>query len=345
MPRTMLCPNCGAILNLPAQISAGKRLKCPKCGHRFQVSERDASSASTAPGIADAAMASSHDLSRRPPDRDELPLPVADRDLREMFDQPLATGSSIEQSAATSGPALTDAEALFREPPARKRKVEKAEARSQARRCISCGGLVPIGMSTCVSCGLDQESGLRIDLDDDLVPPPPPPSLGPPLHVAIIGFLCGLSAVILLVLALVQTVRVEPGLEQYGWICLALVSAFGIYAAVQFYTGKTSKLLMLALTLGVIVDLVALVAVPIAQANFEARERVVIRSAVRTDDNTPLELENVKIRSVAERLDQQKLTLGFVIVLIYALLSVYLMSPAVKKYFIRQEALASGAFP
>ena len=54
MPRTVFCQECRAILNLPAATRAGKRLKCPRCGTRFIVSEDEASSASTLPGQADA---------------------------------------------------------------------------------------------------------------------------------------------------------------------------------------------------------------------------------------------------------------------------------------------------
>ena len=36
--------HCGVVLNLPAHVQAGKRLKCPRCATRFVVSEADASS-------------------------------------------------------------------------------------------------------------------------------------------------------------------------------------------------------------------------------------------------------------------------------------------------------------
>jgi hypothetical protein len=293
--------------------------------------------------VADAASLTSKDFGKRPPSHDDLPIPAGDQDLREMFDLPMGTAASIERSAV-SGPApdVSDAEALFKDQPARKKKTKGAEARAQARRCSHCGGFVPQGMSICVTCGTDQDTGLRVGLDDDLAPPPPPPSTGPPLHIAITGFLCGLTGVVLLILALIQSVRGEPGPTQYGWLCLALVSGFGIYGAVQFLTGKTAKMLILALTLGVFVNLFSLIAMPIIQANFEDRERVISHRVVKNDDPDALDAEDVEIKPIAERIDQQKITLGLTVILIYALLCIYLLSPPVKRYFARQAFLANA---
>jgi hypothetical protein len=356
MPRTILCQKCGIVLNIPSKITAGKRMKCPKCAHRFEVTERDANSASTFPGDADAAVASSHELARRPPSRDNLPVSttkappgaddllvsVADHDLRDVFDLPLGSGASIEKAAASAQqPVMSDAEALFHDQPTTKRKPKGAEARAQARRCSHCGGAVPMGMSICVACGVDQDTGMRVGLEDDLAPPPPPAPTGPPLHIAITGFLCGLAAGVLLLLSLIQSVRGEPGMTQYGWLCLALISAFGIYGAVQFYIGKTVKLLMLALTLGVFVDLAALIAVPVYQAHFADKEGLVA-SSTSTKDNGPGSVndESLQIQSVQERLDRQKINLGLIVIGIYVLLSIYLMSSPVKRYFVRQTLLA-----
>src|SRR4029077_7062952 len=128
-------------------------------------------------------------------------------------------------------------------------------------------------MSICGSCGVDQETGMRVGLDDDLAPAALPRSTGPPLHIAIIGSLCGLTSVVLLILALVQSVRDEPGMTQYGWLCLALLSAIGFYGPTRFLLGKPCKMLMLALTLGLFVNLIGMIALPIMNANFEAKDR------------------------------------------------------------------------
>jgi hypothetical protein len=342
MPRTILCQKCGLILNLPDRVVAGKRMKCPKCAHRFEVTERDASSASTAPGMDDAAMASSHELARRPPLDDELPAGSGGHDLRDLFASPMASAASIERAASSGKTAVSDAEALFRDDPATRRKPRGAEARAQNRRCSNCGGLVPMGMSICSDCGLDQDTGMRVDLDEDLIPAAPPRSTGPPLHIAIVGLLCGLASAILLLLALIQSVRSQAGVTQYGWLCLALVSAVGIFGTVQFLTGKTSKYLMLALTLGLFVNLVAMIAMPIVQANFDEKDRVVSRVTTRPDEPGSVSDLDVEIKSIEARLDVQRIKGGLIITGLYVALSIYMMSPPVKKHFIRQAAMASA---
>jgi len=360
MPRTILCQKCGVVLNLPASVAAGKRMKCPKCGNKFAITEKDASSESTVAGIADADLATSQDfgkrppshdslpvsagdskLRKRPPSHDNLPVPAGDKDLRDLFDLPLGTAASIEHAAAEDlKPVVSDAEALFQEPKVRKRKATGAEARAQARRCVNCGGFVPVGMSICTACGVDQDTGMRVGLDDDLAPPPPAAATGPPLHIAIIGFLCGLASVILLVLSLIQSVREKSSPTQYGWLCLALVSGFGIFGAVQFYIGKSVKYLMLALTLGVFVDAMSLIALPIYQAAFADQEKVVTR-VPKKDTPDSLDDEDLQINPITDRLDLQKIEGGLVVILLYAMLSIYLMSPPVKRYFIRREAMSS----
>lgn len=171
MPRTTQCQNCGIILNLPANAAAGKRLKCPKCGLRFALTVADASSESTLAGPADADWLSRVDLETLKPPLDDLPVSLGDHDLRETFDLPLMSGGRDAETAPGAG--MADAASLLDEPAPKRRKTA-AEARSTARRCSNCGGYVPQGMSVCMSCGLDQETGVRVGMDDDLIPPPPP---------------------------------------------------------------------------------------------------------------------------------------------------------------------------
>ncbi|MFO0890083.1 MAG: hypothetical protein U0790_13205 [Isosphaeraceae bacterium] len=345
MPRSILCQNCGVVLNLPQAVAVGKRMKCPKCGYRFVVSEKDASSELTAPGVADATSLTSADLARRP-SHDDLPVPVGDHDLREMFDLPTGTAEEIERSAVPGKAApLSDAAALFQDDPAGRRKPKGAEARSKARRCAQCGGLVPQGMSICAACGTDQDTGMRVDLDDDIAPTPVAAPSGPPLHITIVGLLCGLAAVALLIVALVQSARGEPGPVQYGWLCLAVVSGFGIYAAVQFYLGKSAKTLILALTLGAFVNFFSLIVLPIVEANTQAPDRVISKVEVKDDDPDALDSEGVEIKPISARIDQQKITSGLVVIGIYVLLCIYLLSPPVKRYFARQAFFAGASVP
>lgn len=331
MPQTTQCQNCGVVLNLPAKVKPGKHLRCPKCGARFAVSVADASSESTLAAPLDADATLSHfNLPNRDGRGDDLPLPMADKDLRETFDLPLMSARDAERQGAAPAAAVSDAASLFQEDPAPRRRRTAADARSQARRCSNCGGLVPQGMSICVSCGVDQETGLRVGLEDDLIPPPPPPPSGPPIHVAVVGGLLGVAALILLVVSLLQSVGGAAGWENYGWLCLAVVSGFSVFAVVQFVRLKTVKLLMVALTLGVVIDLLAMIAMPLILANFSDNDQVV--SPIKSDD--PDEAA-VQIKPFEERLDTRRLSLGVTFLVVYALLSVYLMSPAVKKPFQR----------
>jgi hypothetical protein len=191
-------------------------------------------------------------------------------------------------------------------------------------------------MSICVTCGVDQETGLRVGLEDDLVPAPRPRMTGPPLHIAIIGGLLGVGALILLITSLINSVGGGDSLRNYGWLCLAMVSGFGIFAVVQFIRLKSAKLLMVALTLGVIVNLLALIALPLVSAYLVDKDQQVIRH--RSDDPNDAD---IKIKATQEVMDVRSINLGITFMVIYAALAVYLMSPAVKKPLHRANASES----
>jgi len=319
-------------------VAAGKRLKCPKCATRFVVSEEDASSISTIPGSADAAT-TSFDLDKRPGSEKDLPIATSEGDLRDTFDLPLVSGREVEQGQVASDPLAADAAALFKDEGPSKRRPTAAEARSRARRCSHCGGFVPQGMSICVTCGTDQDTGLRVGFDDDLMPPPPPRVKGPPLHVSIIGGLCGTAGIIFMLLGVIQSTRGESNIQNYGWLALALISAFGIFACVQFVRGKSVKLLMLALALGVGVDVISLIAVPLTRPILQPKEDMVkeVRPTEITDSS-------VAITPFEERMDTRKITLGVGLIILYAGLSLYLMSPPVKRYFFHSR-IEQGSLP
>ncbi|HZW32600.1 MAG TPA: hypothetical protein VFF52_17935 [Isosphaeraceae bacterium] len=330
MPRTTLCKQCGVILNIPDRATAGKRLRCPKCGLRFVVTVADASSESTLPGPADADTLSRFDMEARPPSQDDLPVPVAEKDLRETFDIPLISARDAERAEVATSPAVGDAAALFDDRAGPRRRMSAADARAKPRRCSNCGGLVPQGMSICVSCGVDQETGLRIGLEDDLAPPPPPRPQGPPMHIAVIGGLCGVAGLILLIASVIQSVGGAGGWQNYAWLCLALVSAFGIYGSVEFIRGRSAKLLMLALSLGVMIDLTALVGIPLVRTFWTDQERII--TEVHSTSDEEVDTPGIGLVPYQDRLDVARVKVGFVLVFIYAILSVYLMSPPVKKY-------------
>jgi phage FluMu protein Com len=331
MPRTIQCQRCGVVLNLPAHIAAGKRLKCPRCATRFVVSEEDASSMSTVPGLDDAA-ATSFDIDRRPPTPDDLPIARSEGDLRDTFDLPLMSGRDAERGHAASGPETADAAALFQDHGPSRRRVSAAEARSRARRCVHCGSGVGQGMSVCMTCGTDQETGLRVGLDDDLIAPPPPRTQGPPLHIAIIGGLCGTFAIILMLAGAIKSVQGKTGAENYAWLALALVSALGIFGCVQLIRGKSARVLLLALTLGVGLDVLGLVAAPLVMPMLEDQDQIVIDVKPKDLDQTGIE-----IKPFEERVNTQKIELGIVFMVIYAALSLYLISPSVKKYIFQSR--------
>ena len=338
MPRTITCEHCQAVLNLPDQVPAGKRLKCPKCQHRFTVTVKDANSASTRPGEADAANTSTYELPPSlPPLVDDLPAPRAEGDLREAFDLPLLASEAERSIGGTSKAAVSDAAALFQDQPRRRRKPVGAEARAHARVCTRCQARVPQGMSICPACGTDQDTGMYVGLDDDLAPPPPRAQSGIPLIIAIPGILCGVAGIILTILALVQSVKVPAGVYQYGWLMLGVVAGYGVYGAVQFLRGKSAKVLLLAMTLGVIVDVVALIALPIFEANFADQPGVVTQSTVNTDDPEAFELSAYEYKPLVDRLDQDRIKYGVAFMIAYALFAVYLNSPPVRKFFIRRQ--------
>ncbi|WP_165249986.1 zinc-ribbon domain-containing protein [Paludisphaera soli] len=336
MPRTITCEQCRAVLNLPDQVPAGKRLKCPKCQHRFTVTPKDANSASTRPGEADAANTSTYELPKGLPNLDDLPSPRAEGDLRDAFDLPMLAGEA-EKSVGSPPAAIGDAAALFKDEPRRKKKPVGAEARAQARRCTRCHGSVPRGMSICPTCGTDQDTGMHVGLDDDLYPPPPPPPSGIPLHIAIPGMLCGLAGLILAILSLIQSVRVEAGVYQYGWLMLAVVAGYGVYGAAQFLRGKSVKVLILALTLGAIVDVIAMIGLPIFEANFAEQSDLVTRATAPIEDGTIGELADYEYKPLVDRLDQQRIMYGVTFMIIYALFAAYLNSPPVRRYFTRRQ--------
>jgi hypothetical protein len=239
----------------------------------------------------------------------------------------LAGGREAERGQALPEPATADVGGLFVDSAPAKRKPSAAEARAAARRCIQCGGVVPKGMSICVSCGTDQETGMRVGLDDDLAPPPPPPAHGPPIHVATIGGLCGTASLIFLLAAIVQSTRSESVLGLPGWLALAMVPAFAIYASIEFVRGRSARLLLIALTLGVIVDVLALIAWPIVAVVTQDQDQIVSVIRPHAEDDT-----NTEIKPMEDRLDTRKIMVGIGLIVLYAVVSLYLISPPVKRY-------------
>lgn len=319
MPSSTQCPECGIILNLPDQ-AVGKRLKCPRCGTKFAaVAGGNGSPGSTILLQSSKPPSSQGEMdARRASDEG---MPTAPGDLRDTFDLPLLEESSAAGPRPAAGSKPTgDALSLFEDNPrSSKRRLGAAEARSKMRRCPTCGGVVPVGMSLCAGCGLDLETGTRVALDDDLVPPPPPPP-SMPIAVGIIGGISFLASLIFTIATISLTIRGHEGLHYFVPLCL-----FAVFASVQFLRLKSVKLLLIALTLGLGIAVVALIALPIYHAN-------TLHPGVPVPTDNP-DLAEMAIPSVADQLDTQSLAVGIALIVVYSGVAIYLLSPQVRRTF------------
>ena len=266
-----------------------------------------------------------------PQSRREDGLPVAAGGLREAFDLPFLMEAAPRPSSP-SEPAA-DAPTLFEDKRLAPRRPGAAEARAKARRCPTCGGVVPAGMSLCSTCGLDLETKARVRLNDDLAPSSPPRAGGPPLAISIIGGLCLLGSA----LATVASLANWLGWHKGGWQWFVPLELFALFASVHFLRGKSAKLLLVALSLGVAIDVVALIALPIYSANMEA---AIIQGTTPDDPNG----EGEVIQPIAERLDAQKrkIGLGIGVLLGYAGLAAYLCSPPVRRFITGRGMTTAG---
>lgn len=328
MPRTIQCPDCGVVLNVP-EAAAGRRLKCPKCGNRF------AADGAPTPTPPPPPSASRPPIARRDPiagstlllstsgGHGDIDLPTASGSLREQFDLPLL-GEDGPTSPVPAGAA--DPMGLFRdESPVGRRKPLPGDARSRDRRCPTCGSVVPRGMSLCATCGLDLDTGAQVDLMDDIdAVAGPRRSTAPPMGVVIVGGLAISTAVIFSIISLLQWQKGES-----GYVFLLLVCLFGIGAAVQFLRSKTTRLLLVALTLGAVIDVVAMMILPV----FDAVSQVDVRD--HNPDPDEVDASDTTIVSMSERLDTNRLSWGIAILVCYAAVCVYLNSPPVKRHFRR----------
>jgi hypothetical protein len=330
MLSTTQCPHCGVVLNLP-EGAAGRRLRCPKCATKFWSDQPGARPPSSAQGVADAGAASSF---ISPTSAADGIVPLAEGDLRETFDLPMMT--EADPLPAPRSKEAADAVALFKddqEVPARHRSG--AEARARTRVCPTCGGVVAPGMSLCSFCGLDLDTGMRVGIEEEFDDTLPETASGPsmPVSIGAIGGVAFLGSLLLAVIAL----KLYFMDEREGFEMLALVCVFAMFAAVQLLRGKSAKLLIVALTLGAVIDVVGLIALPVYRAN----EEIVVQQPVVTDplEAAPSEeaMDGPQIVPYVDRLDFNSITWGIAILLIYAVIVVYLMSPMVQVYFEREQ--------
>ena len=333
MPATINCTNCGVALNLPPQ-ALGRRLKCPKCGVKFHAAEptnltaaamSKPSGSGRGPDLSDLDRPSTLELRRSFSSKSNVPdMPNSPGDLRDTFTLPMMTEEDLGSPIGLVPDSTADASALFKEDSKPRKRPTGAEGRAQARRCTTCGGVVPIGMSICQRCGLDLDTGSRVDLLEDIGPPPPPPQTGIPILIGVIGGLCLAASAALGLFALILTFGGNA-----GTIYFVPIALFGGYAAVQFLRRKSIKLLLVALSLGAAIDLVVMVAVPIWNANQD------IQVSTTEDTTENPDSAGEVISSPLDQLDTNRVTTGFALLGIYAAVSVLLLSATVNKQFRR----------
>ena len=353
MTRIIHCPNCRVELTIP-EAAGSRRLKCPKCATRFYP---DGPKKSAPAPKKPAAGAGPPKKAKVPPSSRDLKtfgghgdadVPTASGDLRDVFDVPLLDeddrpASSGRRPRPPSGyPAVSDAEALFRDDDPIPSRRRGAEARLHPRRCPTCGSVVPAGMSLCERCGLDLDTGQRMVLDviEEEAPPLAEPS-GPPFSVVMIGvmgILCGGA------LAFVSFAQ----LGGLGGGSLGVVSLFGVIASFQFLAGKTMKPLVAALLIGAVVDVVVLIAMPVILANMEPvlapgvageappqpETPQADEKGANSDDNDPVVPQ---VAPIWDRLDKFQLFSGILILLADGVLLVYLSSATVRQHFERRH--------
>ncbi len=74
----------------------------------------------------------------------------------------------------------------------------------------------------------------------------------------------------------IQSIQGKTSAEKYAWLAMALVSALGIFGCVQLIRGKSARVLMLALTLGVVLDVLGMVAAPLIQPMLEDEDQIMV---------------------------------------------------------------------
>ncbi len=320
MPRTIQCPHCFVVLNVP-EAAVGRRLKCPHCQSKFAV-----------PAVApeDSAVA-------LPGSSGSIELPTSPAPIGGTYELPMFLDETPKSPPGKPAPPpkpvpapapVGDALALFQDEPKSARKPKGAEARANARRCPTCGGVVAVGMSLCNNCGLDLDTGQRIapmEVFEDETPASFRPPM-PPLGVLFVGSLCAAGNLLLAVASMVAWSKGKDGAQ-----FLLIVWLFGIFASVQFLRRKAIRPLFLSLSLAVGTGVVYLIALPIYDAN-------VTTGAAPIIDTPPTAFEDPDephIRPITDQLDMQKISWGIFSLLAYAGLTVYLNSPAIRREFKR----------
>ncbi len=342
MNLTVHCPSCHVELVVP-ESAGGRRLKCPKCATRFQAPAAPPAKAAPAP----------HKPAPSPPKTTKVPpssgavstprrapddLPRFSGDLRDLDTLPLL-GEPVRtpHRPPSTSPAMADVHALFAddEPPGASRRPA-AENRKHARKCPECGTMVPVGMSLCGSCGLDLDTGQRIELVEDLeeapIPEAPP---GPPASILVIGLMSMMAAGTLAVYSFLK-------LDTLSGTALGLVSLYGVLASILFAAGKSIRMMTIALMLGALVNILTMIVVPVIVANTfdevvapEAVDAETIVAKPKPED--PDAIAPIEPAPLAQRIDMTKVTWGIIILLVDGIVLAYINSAPIRKHFDRRH--------
>ncbi len=146
-----------------------------------------------------------------------------------------------------------------------------------------------------------------------------------PLNLMLVGGSCFLGSLVLTCYSVVRWLN-----HAEGWVYAVPVGLFAVSASVQFLRGKSLKMLLAALTLGVVVNVFGMIVVPIMHANADLK--IEQRNAGFDDPNG----SDIIIHSISELINFDRVYTGIGLLLLYALVSVYLISPSVSRYFPRR---------
>ena len=311
-------------LNVP-DAAATRRLRCPRCATKFAADGRvietkfDAAGASSEhPGRSSITLPISNSSSSTGDFGPALPtVPVGASGTFEL-PFPTATGE-IPTVRALAPASFADPEAFFRDDPIDHRRPLAGDARQRARRCPTCGSHIARGMSLCGTCGLDLDTGTRVEVGLQILDEPPPPTRpSAPVGIVAVG-VCGIAlSTLMAIFALIQ--------YQKGGVLYLLVLAvclFGVFGAVQMLRFKSLRPFFLALALGTVVDVIALIFVPIYVATKEA-------ASVTVSADNPLAMP-----AVEDRLDMTKMAFGVAMFVLAAGVAIYLNSPGVRRSYRR----------
>lgn len=294
------------MLNIPTQ-AGERRLKCPHCAARFVVTElgiarienpyeRDRSAASSVTATLDPVPHS------RMPERSRLSIDHFDPGLTE-----------------------ANAAALFKEADVRPREAP-GDARRRVRECPNCGHSVPAGMSLCVDCEFDLDTGQFVTTPEvvETIEPPPLPEPEMPVGSMLVGWASAIVGIGLVVGGLL-------GLATNALTAIPMaVGAFVTYTSILYLLGKAHKPLALGLGLALACILLFLVILPVADA-----------AAPHNLGETASEAATA---SLLDRIDYNRMLAGAALVFSTTFMIIYLTTRSGRAFFLAKRAwLASVA--